>query len=242
MKIDSEIQENLNSLKHKIKINDIKNIDNWDNYKKKNKEIIKKKLKIDFIIVLKPKIILMLISNLNAYNNIYKKIILNNKLTNYNEIIKNYNNFNLKKIDTIKKNFLKNFENNIIIVLDFRSLKFKLFIIKKNNCAYSSTSGIIFKKMNLNNKKYKKSDKLVYLCIKNALIKNQHILNKKKIIIYTKGLRKNINNFVNYLSLKINTNKLVFINDLKVSNNKTFKFKKIKSIKRKLKKKIVKNK
>ena len=99
--------------------------------------------------------------------------------------------------------------------------------------------------MGFNNKKYIKSEKLSYLNLKNVLMKLNYMRGYKNIFIQIKGLKNKPNNLIKYLNNKINNfNKninTIIINSYKISKNKFFGFKKIKAIKRKLKKKNLKN-
>lgn len=188
-------------------------------------------------------------------HNIINKFIKNNYKNNFNfsyfynknhnikwyEIFLNYKKINLNNIKAIhKKTFHKISSKNIFIVLDSRSLKTKFIAFNRKKCLFSMTNGIIFKKLTLRNKKYKKSEKLSFLNLKNSLVKLSFLKTYGNIFIYVKGVKNNINGFIKYLIKKINNNNVLIINSYKMSKNKFFGFKKIKSIKRKLKKKFIK--
>jgi hypothetical protein len=131
----------------------------------------------------------------------------------------------------------------LFIVIDQRTLRTKIIFFKKNNCLSTITNGLVFKKLQFNNKKYKKSEKISFLAAKMIIFKMQNYIANKIIIIHTKGLKKNNNNLLKYFNAmitKYNCYKSIYINNYMVGNNKYFKFKRIKAIKRRLKKKIVK--
>ena len=183
---------------------------------------------------------------LNIHKLVRKKTINLNLKKNWkgfkNFTINKFLKINLNKINMYKsKNYYK-IQSIVVIILDLRYLKSKVIIMNKNKCLFSLTNGMMFKKLQLRNKKYKKSEKLTYLIIKTMLLNNKYLNNYKNIIINIKGVKKNINNIVANLNKKIglNNKNIIYINNTKFSYNKFFKFKKIKAIKRRLKKKIIK--
>ena len=241
--------DNLKTLRKKIKNDDLEKINNWDSYSKKNDftGIIKlKKNNINDINYIKysNKLIKNLILSLKPFLNFeYSEYKINQKKINTIDFLFNkYNLVNVGKLNTIKKIEYSAVTNIISIILDTRSSKTKIVINKNNKNLLSLTNGVILKKLMINDKKYKKSDKIVFLMLKSALIKSNYLKNYKNIIIILKGLKKSSNNFLNYVykNIKLNSKNILIVNNYKTSRNSFFKFKKIGAIKRKLKKKLVK--
>lgn len=245
--------ENIENVKKKFKIKEEDLNNNWDPYKTKYDFIKKpKKFKLNKTINIIEKNIKKIINNLN-YKNQNHQIIMNiNTTFNYNNI--NFNNI-FKKINKINENRINSIVNKsnwkilkpLFAIIDIRSLKTRIIFFTKNNCISTMTNGLVFKKMQLNNKKYKKSEKLSYLSVKLIVLRLKNYINNRYVIIQIKGLKKYSKNIIKYFNqisqknLKDNNkSKFIYINNNKTPNNFDFKFKKIKSIKRRLKKKMVK--
>jgi len=111
-----------------------------------------------------------------------------------------------------------------------------LNLIQNDKNVLQISPGIIYKKLNMNVKKNKKSFKLLNLMIKLFLKNMIKILKFKKFIINLNYLRKDVFLMLKILKRYINFKKVIFIYSLKKNNN--FKFKKKKSIKKKLTKKF----
>lgn len=237
--------DNLENLKFKIKKRDIEKIEDWSSYSKKIFFIEKKKEnQIKKLPFLNLKLIEKLVKNIEKN----KKKELNLKLKKQINIFKLYeiylkiNKSYLKNI--ILKKTLKNNTKNIFIIIDNRNLKTKIILFNYKKCLFSINNGFVFKKLNLKNKKYKKSEKLSFLCLKNSIIKFNNFKKYKNIFLYIKGIKNNSNLLIKYFNKKVNNkfneNNLLIINSYKISKSTFFGFKKIKAIKRKLKKKMIK--
>lgn len=255
---ESKFLENLNLFRNKIKSKDIDNINNWDEYKKKdkfsiisknfkNKKILKNNINYNY----KNKVISFILENcisLEKLNNI--KIwnsridILKNVNLFYNDVYKKYLNINFKKINLYKNKLNYSIDKHLLIIIDIRSMKSKIIASDTGNCLASVTNGMMFKRLQLRNKKYKKSEKLTYLSMKALLIKLSFLKGYKNIFINLKGVKSNIINIIKYISTKVylKNKKFIYIHNNSFSKNPYFKFKKIKAIKKKLKKKIIKYK
>lgn len=176
---------------------------------------------------------------------IYKNLIS----TNFN-FIKIWNWYKLYYINYIfSKNIIKgkeiSFEKQNIITINLRSKQTRISIISSKLTIFNLTVGKVLSSLNLKNKSKKKSNKgerlfLEYLI--NFLINNTNKfgLNRLatiKIIGFKKGTT------INELFMKLfnkNFNLTSIIYDFKIANNYS-KFKKIRSIKRRLRKRIIKN-
>ncbi len=236
IELDNKLKftENLEIIKKKFKLKGEDSIDNWDSYKKKYKFTKKLEIKkINKIIFLSTKNIKKVIENSKYF---YKNV-------NISSIIEKFKKINEKKLNNIitKNNwFLK---KPIFAIIDLRSLKTKIIFFNKLGCISTITNGIVFKKLQFNNKKYKKSEKLSFLSVKIIILNIQNFLNNRNLIVQIKGLKKinkTLIKYFNQMVVKNNAIKTFYINNYKIGNNAYFKFKKIKAIKRRLKKKIVK--
>lgn len=184
--------------------------------------------------------------SLCSYSNYIKKIYNSNlkyKLINVSKnnriflIFNYYIKFNYNKLKKIKNNdYYKNSEN-LIVILDLRCTKPKIFVINNNKCLFSVTSGLIYKKLNLKQKKIKKTEKMLNLLLKTASSKLQKEKKFKKCIIHLKGTRSNIFNILVLINKNFN-NKLISLIYAPHISYGLFKFKKIKSIKKRLRKKF----
>jgi hypothetical protein len=110
---------------------------------------------------------------------------------------------------------------------------------QKNNKIGLST-GIVLKYLKIKEKKLKKKLSSLYLMLKIILIAvKKQILSKKKILFEIKGLRKDIYYIIKFLKTRLLFNNLTIIHTPNLIG-KSLKYKKIKSIKKNLKKKLVK--
>lgn len=107
------------------------------------------------------------------------------------------------------------------------------------------TPGILTKKLNIKEKKYKKSSKILNLMLKITFLKINRFLNFKKLILRFKGVTTQyqlykINNLlkINLLNFSKNIYKMVFYKP-NISYNTKFRRKKIKAIKKNIRKKII---
>lgn len=183
-------------------------------------------------------------------NNILAEVVknVNMSIHNYfhktsidNLLLKKYDKINSSKLDLYKKEIKFSIKNITIIIFDIRSLKTKIIVLNQKKTLSSLTNGVIFKKLQLRNKKYKKSSKLTFMLMKTIILKFNYFKKFKNLIVEIKGLKKNINDYLYYINKNINKNgkNIIFINNNRFSTDKKFKFKKIRAIKRKLKKKLV---
>lgn len=241
--IKKKLIDNIIELKQSRNIKNLELINNWDLSLKKEtlikQKITKKllKIKINNLVGLK------IIENLkNNYSQIMLLPII--KKFNLDDILKKFIYLNTKKLRiSMIKNYYKN-NKFIYYLIDIRKLKTKIIIFGRNKCYLTLTNGLLFKKMMLNNKKYKKSEKVTFLTIKNSINLIKNLNNCNKYFIQIKGLN---NKWLDYVKfIKNNFSKFqkkgnfMFLNSYKISNNYNFKFKKIKAIKRRLKKKFIK--
>ena len=226
--------------------------ENWKDYKKKNqnffiKKKAKPKLKINlFLINTKKKLLYFLKENLNNMLNLKKNGFFfndsssgkSNKNVN-NFIISNvYTNLNfqkIKKIDYSLSDYYKKSEK-FILIIDNRFSKIRSFIMYNNKCVFSLTSGIIYKKAQMKSKNMKKSEKMVNLIIKASIMKlKNNVL--KNLIINLKGSKSNTFNIVSLIKKQLKmTTTLIYTPYITINR---IKFKKVKSIKRRLKKKFI---
>ena len=172
----------------------------------------------------------------NLYLN-FNNIVLKKKYKNLKNLIYFYlfyfNKINKNKLDFLKKK--KTFLYSIInINLKKKNMKFNFLQNDKN--ILNLTPGIIYKKLNMGSKKSKKSFKLLNLMVKLFLKKISKLLLSRKIIINLNFLRRDIFIILKLLKKYIKFNNVIFLYSFKKNNN--FKFKKKKSIKKKLTKKF----
>ena len=169
---------------------------------------------------------------LNLNNNIFKF-----KFKNIKSLIFFYlfyfNKINKKKLNFINKKKL-NFYN--IININLKKKLIKLNLTQNDKTVLQITPGIVYKKLNMNVKKNKKSFKLLNLMVKLFLKNMLKMIKFKKFIVNLNFLRKDFFLIIKLLKKYINFKKIIFIYSLKKNNN--FKFKKKKSIKKKLTKKF----
>ena len=112
-------------------------------------------------------------------------------------------------------------------------------LILKNKLALNLSPGIIKKKLEIKEKNVKKSPKMLKLMLKISAFNIKKILNVKTFIIQLKGAKSKIPQTLTLLKRYFKPTKFFFIFTPKIINNNV-KFKKIKAIKRKLKKKFIK--
>lgn len=154
-------------------------------------------------------------------------------------ILQYYNNFNYNKLKNIKDNKFFSNSNKIIIIFDLRPVKIKIYIINNNRCVFGITPGIIYKKLGIKQKKTKKTEKMVNLMLKIVSLKIKKMIAKNKFIINIKGTRSNIFNVITLINRNFKSNLSSLIYSPHISYGR-YKFKKIKSIKRRLRKRFSK--
>nr|YP_740829.1 Ymf61 [Tetrahymena pigmentosa]ABI51738.1 Ymf61 [Tetrahymena pigmentosa] len=181
------------------------------------------------------------------YYNIYP---LYRNLTNKNSILiwnwyYIYYINNLFFYNLINNNNKNNFEKYNILVINLKSKQLRISINSSKNTIFNLSVGRVLSTLNIDIKSKKKSNKgerLFIEYITNFLNNNKNFFGLKKLcIIKIIGLKKNftINEGI-FKLLNKNFFILNLINELKLPNN-YFKYKKIRSIKRRLKKRIIKD-
>lgn len=159
------------------------------------------------------------------------------------QLINYYYNLNIKKYMNIikksdKNNYFK-YDNYILMIIDVRKQKPMITVINDNKTFLFLTAGIVFSKMKMKEKKNKKGEKMIVTMLKlvfNEIIKK---INNKNLLINIKGLTSNIEILYSTIESYSNNFKFLFLNSQHKRRNK-LKFKKIKSIKRRLKKRFIK--
>lgn len=230
---------------------------NWDLYKspKKRDKIIKTRAKIIkmyniFLINKNKKLLIKFKINSSARlkHNYYEDLgsvknairfvnSYNNK--NIKNLLILYSKLNLKKFKDIKNNnYLVSFTKHLIIIIDVRNLKPRIFVINNNKCIFSLTSGIIFKKMQMKEKKLKKSEKMFNVMVKTTITNIKKRINCNKFIINLVGTKYNLINSVIYIRKNFLKDNITFLYSPSINHN-NLKVKKIKSIKKRLKKRFI---
>lgn len=170
--------------------------------------------------------------------NFYKDLITLTEFKNlYNLFLKYLNFYNFDK-NNLQKLELNNFKKYYIFMLNIKNKKPFINITIFDKTALAVSSGFVLKKLKVNDKKSKKHIKTLYLILKLVLNDlNKKLKKYKKIILQIRGTRKKLFSIIGFLKKKIKFNEIIFIY---VPNfyQKSIKFKKIKAIKKKLKKKI----
>jgi len=149
--------------------------------------------------------------------------------------------YKLNRKYTIKKNFFKRFYYHNILAFNFLKKKLNITYSYKNNLISSITPGVITKKLEIVNKKNKKSSKIINIMIKSMLKTYRNNENYHKLIIQIKGTKSSF--FKILISLKDLLKKYTdtyFIYTPVICFNKK-NFKKIRSLKRNFRKKYFKN-
>ncbi len=186
------------------------------------------------------------------YSNTFNKLLQVQRIVTYkdNEISNIWNWYSLYYINLLfRKNLIEKyntiFEKYNIISLNLKSKQIRLSIISSKNTIYNISAGRVTASLKITEKKKKKSSKGERLFVEyltNFCKNNKHKFGLNKNAIFKIiGLKKKISiREAIFKILNRNFSVLKFIYDLKSPNN-YFKFKKIRSIKRRLKKRIVKN-
>lgn len=225
----------------------------WSSYKKNKKNIIfgdinKKKLKRIlnvFLINSSKKLLLKLKKNsffIKMIENdlidlFYRFCTLKNKIKN-SFLLKYYNNLNLKKLKKIKSDlYYKNFNKKLIVIIDIRRIKPRIVVLNNNKCILTLTSGIIFKKMQMKEKSIKKTQKMFNIMMKLVSTNLKKKINCNNFIIHIRGTKSKLINTIIFIKNSFKNDNLFFLYSPHIEYK--LKFKKIKSIKRRLKKKII---
>jgi hypothetical protein len=141
---------------------------------------------------------------------------------------------------TIKKNFFKRFFYHNILTFNFLKKKLNITYTYKNNLISCITPGIITKKLDIVNKKNKKSNKIVNIMVKSMLKTYKKNDNFHKLIIQIKGTKLSFIKILIFFKdiLKKYTD-AYFIYTPSITFNKK-NFKKIRSLKKNFRKKYFK--
>lgn len=142
---------------------------------------------------------------------------------------------------TIKRNFFKRFYYHNILTFNFLKKKLNITYSYKNNLISSITPGIITKKLDIINKKNKKSTKIINIMVKSMLKTYRKNENYHKLLIQVKGTKSTFYKILIFVKdiLKKYTD-AYFVYTPVISFNKK-NFKKIRSLKRNFRKKYFKN-
>lgn len=198
-------------------------------------------------IVLKKNILINILKNIKEKKIFSKNLTLFNKninmylqLQSHNNVFTKPNvcgplNFYIKTIIKNKKNQVDVYTNSLILKIK----KKQLYSIYSQNNAVKTffTNGIILNKLNIKKKSQKKDNKISIITIKKTLEKIYLDLNKN-LIVNINGTKNGIMRVVNVLRNNIKNINVLYIYTPRINFSRN-KFKKIKSIKRKLKKRYV---
>lgn len=197
---------------------------------KKNNVIIKDKLRVlkkdvfEFYFFLK---------NSNILDNFLKN---KNKLM---QIITYYKYFYFLKISNLNKKKSNTYSNYSILIINTTKKKPIINLLNRDKLILNLTPGIIKKKLEIKEKNVKKSYKMLKMMMKISSFNIKKIFGLKNFIIQLKGSKSKIPQILTLLKRYLMPKKKIFIFTPKIINNK-LKFKKIKAIKRRLKKKFIK--
>lgn len=184
--------------------------------------------------------------SLKEFNNFLKYVILKNFKNSYNlspgsskilELVEYYQSINFTKFKKLKNNEYYQNSGNMLMMVDMRKSKPRIFLISKDKCILSLTSGIVYKKLELKQKKIKKTEKMLNLMLKavSSSINKWGVL--KNFLIHLKGTRSNIFNVLVLIEKNFKNKNISLLYSPHISFG-NFKFKKVKSIKRRLRKKF----
>jgi hypothetical protein len=183
--------------------------------------------------IIKPRLFFIEQDIFNFLKNFKSNSNNNLKLTQ----ILNYYLFIFKK--HLKKIKYINYKNFFILLLNTNNQKPKISLLKNNKLILGLSAGIIQSKLDIKEKSIKKNKKMLKLILKILSYNIKKIHNIKNLIIQVKGLKNDIQNIFVFIKKYFNTsNKIIIVTPSLINNQ--LKFKKIKSIKRKLKKKFIK--
>lgn len=136
-----------------------------------------------------------------------------------------------------KKQYIYN--NYSILIINTTKKKPIINVINKDKLILNLTPGIIKKKLEIKEKNVKKSYKMLKMMMKISSFNIKKIFEIKNFIIQLKGSKSKIPQILTLLKRYLSPRKKIFIFTPKITNNR-IKFKKIKAIKRRLKKKFIK--
>ncbi len=155
------------------------------------------------------------------------------------QVITYYKFFYFNKINIINKKKYNPYNNYSILIINITKKKPIINLINRDKLILNLTPGIIKKKLEIKEKNVKKSYKMLKTMMKIIAFNIKRIFEIKNFIIQLKGSKSKIPQILTLLKRYLNPRKKIFIYTPKIINNK-LKFKKIKAIKRRLKKKFIK--
>lgn len=131
-------------------------------------------------------------------------------------------------------------DNYGILIIDLRYTKIRLFCLDEDKTLYSLTSGIITKKLKLEEKSQKKSTRVFNVMFKTIFQKFEEKTWKRKVLIYIKGVKKSFLDVMKIINEKYGEKNFIILFNPRIRRNR-IKFKKIKSLKKNLLKKFIKS-
>jgi hypothetical protein len=155
------------------------------------------------------------------------------------QLVTYYKFFYFNKISRINKKKNNLYSNYSILIINTITKKPKINLINQDKLILNLTPGIIKKKLEIKEKNVKKSYKMLKMMMKISAFNIKKIFELKNFIIQLKGSKSKIPQILTLLKRYLSPKKKIFIYTPNIINNK-LKFKKIKAIKRRLKKKFIK--
>jgi len=155
------------------------------------------------------------------------------------QIVTYYKFYYFNKINNLNKKKYNLYNNYSILIINTTKKKPIINLINRDKLILNLTAGIIKKKLEIKEKNVKKSYKMLKMMMKISTFNIKKIFELKNFIIQLKGSKSKIPQILTLLKRYLNPKKKIFIYTPKIINNK-LKFKKIKAIKRRLKKKFIK--
>lgn len=190
---------------------------------------------------------------------IVQQTFLQDLLQSYNDyFIPRLKNKKIKVKDEIKRNFviyyffycsvcinkstkvpILKLDNLMLVTLDVRNKKPRIFFSKNDKNVFSLTSGIVLKQLDIKEKNFKKNTRILNVMVKSSIIKMQKDHNFTNFVFILKGTKYFFYKLMVFLKNCIDLNKVIFLYSPNISRGR-IKFKKLKSIKRNLIKKNLK--
>lgn len=155
------------------------------------------------------------------------------------QVVTYYKFYYFNKINNLNKKKYNLYNNYSILIINTTKKKPIINLINRDKLILNLTAGIIKKKLEIKEKNVKKSYKMLKMMMKISAFNIKKIFELKNFIIQLKGSKSKIPQILTLLKRYLSPKKKIFIYTPKIINNK-LKFKKIKAIKRRLKKKFIK--
>jgi len=162
--------------------------------------------------------------------NLYYKITFFKKC-NFIILLNNYIKWNLNDVTKINN---KKIQNNCIFLIKFKK-QLLSSIMLNGKLKKFLTNGVFIKKLDLK-KSQKKDDKIVLINLNDCILFIKKNFFKSNIVVNIKNTNNKFIKVINFIKKNFNTLKYLLIYTPKIPYS-NFKYKKVKSIKRKLKKK-----